>query len=176
MAMTRAQKAEAIQVLVQKLEETPVIYLTDYVGLTVEQANNLRNAFRKSGVEFKVVKNTLLRLAMQEIGGYDELFDKLNGSTAVAFSNEPSTPARVLKGFLKDSKLEIPSLKGAHIDGAVYGDGNLDLLAELKSKDELLADILGLLLSPITNVIGAIQAPGAAIVGAVKEIASREAA
>ena len=173
MAMTRAQKAEAIQELANKLEETPVIYLTDYVGLTVEQANQLRSAFRKSGVEFRVVKNTLLKRAMDQLGGYEELYDKLHGSTAVAFSEEPSAPARVLRDFLKDSKLEIPSLKGAHVDGAVYGEGTLDTLADLKSKDELLGDILGLLMSPMANVIGAIQSPGSNIVGAIKEIADR---
>ncbi|NNE69924.1 MAG: 50S ribosomal protein L10 [Rhodothermales bacterium] len=176
MAMTRAQKAEAIKELAEKLEQTPVIYLTDYVGLTVEQATNLRSAFRKSGVEFKVVKNTLLKRAMDQLGGYDELYDALHGSTAVAFSEEPSAPARVLKDFLKESKLEIPSLKGAHVDGAVYGDGALDTLAELKSKDELLGDILGLLMAPMTNVIGAVQAQGSNLVGAIKEIANKEEA
>ncbi|MBO6575453.1 MAG: 50S ribosomal protein L10 [Rhodothermales bacterium] len=172
--MTRAQKAEAIKELAEKLEQTPVIYLTDYIGLTVEQANNLRSAFRKSGVEFKVVKNTLLKRAMDQLGGYEELYDSLHGSTAVAFSEEPSAPARVLKDFLKESKLEIPSLKGAHVDGAVYGEGSLDTLAELKSKDELLGDILGLLMSPMTNIIGAVTAPGSTIAGAIKEIANKE--
>jgi large subunit ribosomal protein L10 len=176
MSMTRAQKAEAIQELATKLEETPVIYLTDYVGLTVEQANDLRSAFRNSGVEFKVVKNTLLKRAMESLGGYDELFESLRGSTAVAFSEEPSTPARVIKAFLKESKLEIPSLKGAHVDGAVYGEGSLDALSELKSKDELLSDIMGLLMAPMANIIGAIQAPGATLAGAIREIAERDAA
>ncbi len=174
MAMTREQKAEAIKELAEKLEQTPVIYLTDYVGLTVEQANNLRSAFRKSGVEFRVVKNTLLKRAMDQLGGYDELYGALRGSTAVAFSEEPSAPGRVLRDFLRDSKLEIPSLKGAHVDGAVYGDSALETLAELKSKDELLGDILALLMSPMTNVIGAVQAQGSNLVGAIKEIANKE--
>jgi large subunit ribosomal protein L10 len=174
MAMTREQKAEAIKELAEKLEQTPVIYLTDYVGLTVEQANKLRSAFRKSGVEFRVVKNTLLKRAMDQLGGYDELYGALHGSTAVAFSEEPSAPGRVLRDFLKDSKLEIPSLKGAHVDGAVYGDTALETLAELKSKDELLGDIMGLLMSPMTTVIGAVQAQGSNLVGAIKEIANKE--
>ncbi len=175
MAMTREQKAEAIKELAEKLEQTPVIYLTDYVGLTVEQANQLRSAFRKSGVEFRVVKNTLLKRAMDQLGGYDELYGALHGSTAVAFSEEPSAPGRVLRDFLKESKLEIPSLKGAHVDGAVYGDTALETLAELKSKDELLGDIMGLLMSPMTTVIGAVQAQGSNLVGAIKEIANKEA-
>ncbi|MFT4604365.1 MAG: large subunit ribosomal protein L10 [Rhodothermales bacterium] len=175
MAMTREQKAEAIKELAEKLEQTPVIYLTDYVGLTVEQANDLRSAFRKSGVEFRVVKNTLLKRAMDQLGGYEELYDSLHGSTAVAFSEEPSAPGRVLRDFLKDSKLEIPSLKAAHVDGAVYGDSALETLAELKSKDELLGDILGLLMAPMTNIIGAVQAQGSNLVGAIKEIANKEA-
>ncbi len=176
MAMTRAQKAEAIQELATKLEETPVIYLTDYVGLTVEQANDLRTAFRKAGVEFRVVKNTLLKRAMESLGGYEELYGTLRGSTAVAFSSEPSAPGKVIKDFLTASKLEIPSLKGAHVDGAIYGEDALDALASLKSKDELLGDVLALLMSPMTTVIGALQAPGATLAGAIKEIAERDAA
>jgi large subunit ribosomal protein L10 len=176
MSMTRAQKAEMIKSLAEQLERSPVIYLTDYVGLTVEQANDLRSAFRKSGVEFRVVKNTLLKLAMDQLGGYEEVYDSLSGPTAVAFSQEPSAPGRVLRDYLKASKLEIPSLKAAHVDGAVYGAGSLETLAELKSKDELLGDVLGLLLSPMTSVISAVQAPGATLVGAIKEIASKEEA
>lgn len=174
MPLNRDQKAAAVEALTQKLEQTPTIYLTDYAGLTVQQATKLRNAFRDSGVEFKVVKNTLLKRAMEAIGGYDEIFEHLNGPTAVAFSDEPSAPARILKKFLEESRLEKPSLKGAYVEGAVYHDDDLETLTKLKSKAELIADVIGLLLSPMSNVIGAIQAPGANIVGAVKTIAERE--
>jgi large subunit ribosomal protein L10 len=171
MAMNKTQKAATVDQLVEKLEQTPTIYLTNYTGLTVEQATDLRTQFRAAGVEYKVIKNTMLRLAMERIGGYDELFDHLHGPTAVAFAEEPSAPGRVIKKYLSDKKTDIPALKGAHIDGAVYHADALEVLANLKSKTELLGEIITLLQSPITNVVGALQAQGGNLVGAIKTIA-----
>ena len=171
MAMNKTQKAATVDKLVEKLEQTPTIYLTNYTGLTVEQATDLRTQFRAAGVEYKVIKNTMLRLAMERIGGYDELFDHLHGPTAVAFAEEPSAPGRVIKKYLSDKKTDITALKGAHIDGAVYHADALEVLANLKSKTELLGEIITLLQSPITNVVGALQAQGGNLVGAIKTIA-----
>ncbi len=176
MPLTKDQKAAAVEALTRKLEDTPTIYLTDYAGLTVEQANTLRNAFRDAGVEFKVVKNTLLKRAMDAIGGYDELYEQLNGPTAVAFSEEPSAPARVIKKFLEDARVEKPQLKGAHVEGAVYNADALDVLTKLKSKAEILAEVIGLVLSPMSNVVGALQSQGSNLVGAIQTIAEREEA
>jgi large subunit ribosomal protein L10 len=159
---------------VQKLENAPTVYLTNYSGLTVAQANELRGRFLKAGVEFRVVKNTLLRLAMDRVGGFDDLFDCLSGPTAIALTEEPSAPARVIKKFVTDAKVENPSLKGAQVEGAVYHADALNLLAELKSKDELLGDILMLLASPMANIVGAIQAPGSTVAGAIQVLAERE--
>ncbi len=174
MAMTKTQKTEAVEELVVKLEKAPTVYLTNYSGLTVAQANELRGKFRQAGVDFKVVKNTLLRLAMDRIGGYDELLDYLSGPTAIAFTEEPSVPAKIIKKFVKDQKTEHPSLKGARVEGAIYHADALDLLAELKSKDELLGEIIALLTSPISNIVNALQAPGSSIVAAIQVIAERE--
>ncbi|MDX1547623.1 MAG: 50S ribosomal protein L10 [Rhodothermales bacterium] len=171
MPLTKAQKAAAVEEIRGKLEQTPTLYLTDYMGLSVEQANALRSQFRKAGVDFKVIKNTLLRLAMEGLGGYDDLYDHLHGPTAVAFSDEPAAPARVIKDFNKDQNTERPSLKAAFVDGSVYGGDQLDVLASLKSKDELIGDILGLLLSPMTNVAGALQGQGQTLVGALQTLA-----
>lgn len=173
MAQSREQKAASIAEIKEKLEQTPAIYLTNCSGLTVAEANELRGRFRKAQVDLKVIKNTLLRLAMEEIGGYEGVYGQLHGPTAVAFSEEPAAPARVLKKYLEDSKAELPQLKGAFIDGAVYGAGTLEALASLKSKDELVADIIGLLLSPITNIVGALQAPGSTLAGAIQTIAEK---
>ena len=175
MPLTKEQKTEAVEAITGQLQATPMIYLTDYKGLTVEQANDLRRRFRKAGVEFKVVKNTLLRRAMQDLGGYDDLFDHLHGPTAVAFSEEPAAPARVIKTFTKDTKQDLPELKVAYIDGAIFEAGQLDVLAALKSKDELIGEIIGLLMSPISNLVGALQSPGSNLVGALKTIAEKEA-
>ena len=170
MPLTQLQKREALGAITEQLDAANTVYLTDYQGLTVAQANGLRRAFRAADIEFKVLKNTLLKRAMEEKGGFDELFDQLNGPTAVALSNDPAAPAKVLKKFLADNALEIPRFKGAYIDGAVYGEGNLDVLANLKSKDELVADILALLLAPITNVASALGSQGAGLASIVKQI------
>lgn len=174
MPLTREQKQEALGAIAEHLEGANTVYLTDYQGLTVEQANGLRRAFRAAGIDYKVLKNTLLRRVMADRGGFDELYDQLNGPTAVALANDPAGPAKVLKKFLADNNLETPRFKGAYIDGAVYGEGSLDVLASLKSKDELIADILGLLLAPITNVASALGAQGSGLASIVKQIADGE--
>ena len=171
MPLTQQQKREALGAITEQLDAANTVYLTDYQGLTVAQANSLRRAMSAADIEFKVLKNTLLKRAMEKKGGFDELFDQLNGPTAVALSNDPSAPAKVLKKFLADNALEIPRFKGAYIDGAVYAEGNLDVLATLKSKDELVADILGLLLAPITNVARALSAQGAGLASILQQIA-----
>lgn len=174
MPLNRDQKAVLIDEISDQLEGTPTIYLTDFKGLTVAESNELRGQFREAGVEFKVVKNTLLRMAMERLGGYDDLMEHLSGPTAVALSEEPAAPARVIKAFTKDAGTEKPTLRVAFVDGDVYGGDQLDMLASLKSRDELLGDILGLLMAPMTNVVGALEAQGQNLVGAIKAIAERD--
>lgn len=172
--MTKEQKIEAVAQITELLEGAPVVYLTDYSGLTVEETNALRGEFRNADVQYRVLKNTLVRLAMEKLGGYEDLIPHLKGPTAVAFTSEPSAPARVIKKYLDDSDGEKPALRAAFVEGALFNEDQLDALASLKSKDELIGDIIGLLLSPITNVVGALQAQGGNLVGAIKTIAERE--
>jgi large subunit ribosomal protein L10 len=176
MAMTKAQKAATVDTLAERLEGAPVIYLTNFQGLTVEQATELRSMFREAGVEYAVVKNTMLRRAMEKVGGYDDIYDMLHGPTAVAFSEEPAAAARVMKKFRDDGKLEIPALKGAHVDGSVYQADALELLAKLKSKDELLGEIVSLLQAPMANISSALTAQGETLAGAIRTIAEKEEA
>lgn len=171
MPLTRDQKEEALGAIADQVDATSTLYLTDYQGLSVDQANKLRRAFRAAGIEYKVLKNTLLRRVLEARGGYDELYEQLNGPTAVAFTTDPAAPAKVLKKFLEDNNLELPRFKGAYVDGAVYDGSSLDALATLKSKDELIADILGLLLAPITNVASALNAQGAGLASVIEQIA-----
>lgn len=176
MPLTKAQKQEALGAIEEVLDGANTVYLTDYQGLTVEQATGLRRAFREADVQYKVLKNTLLRRAMEKRGGFEELFEELNGPTAVAFTNDPAGPAKVLKKFLEDNNLEVPRFKGAYIDGAIYSGGSLDELAKLKSKDELLSDILGLLMAPITNVASALGAQGSGLASVIQQISEKEEA
>jgi len=174
MPLTKEQKATAVEAITGQLEAAPMLYLTDYKGLTVEQANDLRRRFREAGVGYKVVKNTLLRLAMEGIGGYDALYDHLSGPTAIALSEEPAAPAQVIKSFTRDTRQALPELKVAYIDGDIYQADQLDVLASLKSKNELIGDIVGLLMAPITNVVGALQAPGTNLLAILQTISEKE--
>lgn len=174
MPMTKSDKEAVVDEIAQTLESRSVIYLTNYSGLSVAQASELRNRFRENGVDYRVYKNTLIRLAMERLGGFDELMTQLHGPTAVAFSEEPAAPAKVMKRFVNDESVDRPELKAAYVDGAYYAADALDVLASLKSKDELLADILGLLMAPMKNVVGSIQAPGRNLAGAIKSIAEGE--
>lgn len=174
MAMQKADKATIIEEISGKLEQYPVIYLTNYSGLTVAEANALRTVFRDAGVDFKVYKNTFVKLAMQEKGGFDELIPHLNGPTAVALSDDPSTPARVMKKFLEGKEKKLPELKAAYIDGAVFLGDALEVLTSLKSKSELIGDIVGLLLSPIQTVVGGVTGAGSTLAAIVQTLAERE--
>ncbi len=176
MPLTKAQKQEALASIAGQLEGANTLYLTDYAGLSVEEVTKLRRAFRDANIQFKVLKNTLLRRAMEARGGYDGLFEQLNGPTAVAFTNaDPSAPAKVLKKYLQGKERELPRFKGAYVDGAIFGEGQLDALSSLKSREEILGDLVGLLLSPMQNVLGALTAPGSTLAGAIRQIAERDA-
>jgi large subunit ribosomal protein L10 len=175
MPMTKTEKETVVAEIAQMLDANTIVYLTNYSGLTVSQADDLRNRFRNAGVSFKVYKNTLVRLAMEERPAYSELLEYLKGPTAIAFGGEPSAPARVIRDFLKDESATRPEVKAVYIDGAFYGEGSLDTLASLKSKDELIGDVVGLLLAPISNVVGKVQAPARNLAAAIREIADRAA-
>lgn len=176
MPLTKDQKSTLVDEISELLDQAPTVYLTNYAGLTVAQSNELRNRFREAGIQYRVFKNTLVRLAMERRGGFDEVFDALNGPTAVAFGEEPAAPARVLKKFLQDKNIERPELKAAYIDGAVYGADALDVLASLKSKNDLIGDIVGLLLAPVSNVVGSLQAQGSNLLGILQTISEKETA
>jgi len=173
MSLTKAEKAAEIDLIAEKLSSHLAVYLTDFVGLDVEGMSHLRRKFRASGIEYRVVKNTLLRCAMEEKGGYEELFEFLHGPTAIALTNEPSSPARVIRDFRKTSDSGRPELKAAFVDGAVFGGEQLDMLARLKSRDEILGDVIALLLSPTATLAGAVQAPGGTLLGILESLQER---
>lgn len=152
--MTKEEKSKYIEDLAAKLSESGVFYLTDTAGLNVETINNFRRKCFQSKVELRVVKNTLLKKAMESLVGknYSELYDTLHGPTAVMFSEVGNVPAKLIQEFRKKS--DKPVLKGAYIQENTYaGDKNLDMLAALKSKNELIADIIAALKSPAQKVI-----------------------
>lgn len=175
MPLTKHEKEQAVAAIAEDLSSVNTLYLTDYQGLSVDKANALRRAFYNADVSFKVLKNTLLKRAMEDSDvDYSSLYDSLNGATAVAFTNEPSTPAKVIKKFLEGNDAGLPRLKAAFIDGAFFGPDQLEALASLKSKDELISEIAGLLLAPITNIASALNAQGAGLASVIQQISERE--
>ena len=171
--MTRTEKDQLIDELVQMLAEKNVVYLTDASGLDSESTTSLRRECYKKDIRVRVVKNTLLRKAMERIEDrdYSELYDVLKGQTALLVGDVGNAPARVLKEFRK--KHDMPVLKGAYVEEATYlGDNNLEALTAIKSK-EFIADVIVLLQSPAKNVIGALNSGGNTLSGLVKALQER---
>ncbi|WP_121964121.1 50S ribosomal protein L10 [Myroides sp. N17-2] len=155
--MTREQKAVAIEDLKAKLADANIFYIADISGLNAEVTSNLRRACNKAGIKIEVVKNTLLSKAMEASDkNYEELPSTLKGNSAILFADVANGPAKIIKDFRKKST--IPALKGAYINEEIYvGDENLDALVALKSKEEVIGEIIGLLQSPAQRVISALK-------------------
>lgn len=172
--MTKEQKAQYIDELAAELSTAGVFYLADTSELTVETINQLRRRCFQSNIRLKVVKNTLLSKAMNQIEGkdYGHLQEVLAGPTSIMFSEVGNLPAKIIKDFRKKSAK--PILKGAFIDEAIFiGDDQLDTLVSLKSKEELVGEIIGLLQSPAKNVISALKGQGGKIAGILKTLEER---
>jgi len=158
--MTKQEKNDVIEVLKGKFSQYNNFYITDTESLTVAQINNLRSHCFSKQVEMKVAKNTLIRKALESIDAekYTGVYDSLHKVTALLFSENPKEPALILSGFRKEFKGEKPELKAAFINGDVFvGDNQLKNLTLIKTKNELIGDIIGLLQSPIQRVLGALE-------------------
>ncbi|AYN02891.1 50S ribosomal protein L10 [Flavobacterium sp. F-65] len=155
--MTREEKSIAIEDLTAQLAGTNIVYVADISGLNAETTSNLRRACFKAGIKLEVVKNTLLAKAMEASeNNYGELPSVLKGNTSIFISDVANAPGKIIKDFRKKS--DKPILKGAFINSEVYiGDDQLDALATIKSKEELLGELIGLLQSPAQRVISALQ-------------------
>ncbi len=174
--MTREEKAKIIDELSDKFANNNHFYITDASGFTVAQVNNFRRLCFKSGVEYRVYKNTLIQKALerQKNADFSPLFDTLKGFSGVIFSKESgNTPAKVIKEFR--TKLEgKPVLKAASINTDLYiGDDNLKALVELKSKNELIGDVIAALQAPARNVISALLSGQNTLTGLVKALEQR---
>ncbi len=157
--MTKDQKNEVIEVLKGKFSQYNNFYITDTESLTVEQVGKLRRACFDKNVEMKVAKNTLIKKALESIDAerYTGVFDALNNVTALLFSENPKEPALIISSFRKTSNGEKPVLKAAFINGDIYsGDNQLKALTQIKTKNELIGEVIGLLQSPAKRVIAAL--------------------
>ena len=172
--MKKEVKDTIIVELGQKLKEFPHFYLVDLTGLNAEKTSDLRRKCFKSEIKMIVVKNTLLHKAFEAADiDYSPLYDSLKGSTAVMFTTTANVPAKLLKEYTKEG---IPALKAAYAEESFFvGADRLEELASLKSKNELIADLVALLQSPAKNVVSALQSGGNTIHGVLKTLGEREA-
>ncbi len=158
--MTKQEKNEVIELLKGKFSQYNNFYVTDTESLTVEQVGKLRSVCFNKQVEMKVAKNTLIKKALESIDAekYAGVYDSLHKVTALLFSENPKDPAVIISGFRKENNQERPVLKAAFINGDVFvGDNQLKALTQIKTKNELIGEIIGLLQSPIQRVLGALE-------------------
>jgi len=175
--MTREEKIGLVNELSEKLKVTPYFYVADTSGFTVAQVNNFRRMCFEKGVDYQIVKNTLVEKALKTLDAdHSEMFVALKGTSGIMFaSDKGNVPARIIKEYRKKYSTEKPYLKAASVDSAIFiGNDQLATLSDLKSKEELIGDIIGLLQSPAKNVISALQSGGNKLAGILKTLSERE--
>ncbi|MDR2979834.1 MAG: 50S ribosomal protein L10 [Bacteroidales bacterium] len=167
------QKSQIVDELVKDLAAYPHVYVTDISGFTVETVNQLRRICYRRDIKLKVVKNTLLKRAMEQAEtDYSEIYPALAGTTSVMFTTTGNAPARLIKEFRAKNKK--PLLKAAFIEEATYfGDDQLENLCNVKSREELIGDLVGLLQSPAKNVVSALKSGGGKLAGIVKTLSEK---
>jgi large subunit ribosomal protein L10 len=171
--MRKEEKHEVVLALTETIAEYGNFYITDTANLSVAKVNDIRRKCFESDIKMQVAKNKLIRKAMEASeGDFSEMFDVLKGSSSILFSKSANAPAKLIKQLRKSG--DKPVLKAAYIDSAVFiGDNQLDALVNLKSKEQLVADIIALLQSPAKNVISGLQSGGNKLAGIVKTIQER---
>jgi len=172
--MRREEKDVIIDQLVNDLNETKHFYLADISNLNAEDSSKLRRKCFEKQIRLLVVKNTLLRKAMEKSeGDFEQLYDVLKDSTSIMFCETGNLPAKLIKEFRVT--MDRPILKGAFVEESVYiGDNQLESLSTIKSKEELLADLLTLLTSPATSLASALASSGSKLAGALKTLSEKE--
>jgi len=171
--MNKEEKHELVLALTEQMKEYGNFYITDTSNLTVAKINTIRRKCFESDITMQVAKNSLIKKAMEATGGdFTQMYDVLKGSSSILFSKSGTAPAKLIKQLRKQG--EKPILKAAYIDTAIFiGDNQLDTLMNLKSKEQLLGEIIGLLQSPAKNVISALQSGGNILAGVVKTLQER---
>ena len=175
--MTREEKVQVVAELTDKLSENQHFYVTDTSGLTVAEINKFRAMCFKEGVEYKVYKNTLIKKALEGLDtDFSGLDDVLKGNSGIMFVKEDGkAPAKIIKDFKKTDPDQRPAFKAASIDTDIFiGENQLDTLSKLKSKQELIGEIISILQSPAKNVISALHSGGNTLSGIVKTLSERE--
>ncbi len=174
--MKKEDKQLVIDKITEVLREYPSFYLVESAGMNAERTSAFRRACFGKDIKLIVVKNTLLHKALENLeGDYSELYSALKGSTSLMLSTVGNAPAKLLKDFVKKGD-KLPVLKAAYVEECVYGADQLETLASIKSKNELIADVVALLQSPAKNVVSALQSGGNTIHGVLETLSKREEA
>ena len=171
--MTKEEKYDLVLALTEQMKEYGNFYITDTSNLTVAKVNDIRRKCFDADIKMQVTKNSLIKKAMEAAGGdFSPIYDVLKGSSSILFSKSATAPAKLIKQLRKAG--DKPVLKAAYIDSAIFvGDNQLDTLTKLKSKEQLIGEIIGLLQSPAKNVISALQSGGNTLAGLVKTLQER---
>ena len=171
--MNKEEKHDLVLALTEQIKEYGNFYITDTSDLTVAKINDIRRKCFESDIKMQVTKNTLIKKAMEAVGGdFSEIYGVLKGSSSIMFSKSGTAPAKLIKALRKQG--DKPVLKAAYIDTAVFiGDNQLDALVALKSREQLIGEIVGLLQSPAKNVISGLQSGGNKLAGIVKTLQER---
>ncbi|MBS1520104.1 MAG: 50S ribosomal protein L10 [Bacteroidetes bacterium] len=171
--MNKEEKHEVVLALTEQMKEYGNFYITDTSNLTVAKVNDIRRKFFESDITMQVAKNSLIKKAMEAVGGdFTPMYDALKGSSSILFSKSATAPAKLIKQLRRTG--DKPILKAAYIDSSVFiGDKQLDTLINLKSKEQLIGEIIGLLQSPAKNVISGLQSGGNKLAGIVKTLQER---
>jgi large subunit ribosomal protein L10 len=173
--MTRSEKEQAIALLQEKFAKAQGMFFTDFTGISVEKITVLRSEFRKAGIEYLVVKNTLAKKALEKVSGYDAVYPTLKGATAIAFAyTDAAAPAKILQKFKEKNEKLISKL--CVLEGQIYEGSKLPELAKIPSRPELVASILGSLDAPITGIVGTLNAVMRDLVGTIEAIEKQKAA
>ncbi len=173
--MNRSDKEAIVAEVAERAARATAMYFADFTGLTVEEATELRREFRKAGVEYRVVKNTLAKKALEQVTGYDRVFDKLVGPTGIAFSYDDAVaPAKIIKKF--SDKFGKPKLKAAVLEKVVFDGSQLDELSKLPTRAELMSGVLGSIQAPMSGIVGAIGAVARDLVNVIDAIEKKKAA
>ncbi|GAA4331319.1 50S ribosomal protein L10 [Mucilaginibacter gynuensis] len=171
--MNKEEKYDLVLALTEQIKEYGNFYITDTSDLTVAKINNIRRQCFENDIKIQVAKNSLIKKAMEAAGGdFSPIYDVLKGSSSIFFSKSATAPAKLIKKLRKQG--DKPVLKAAYIDSAVFiGDNQLDTLTKLKSKEQLIGEVIGLLQSPAKNVVSALQSGGNILAGVVKTLQER---
>lgn len=173
--MNRNEKDEIVSEVKEMIDSASAVYLTDYAGISVEDITDIRNKFRKEGVKYRVIKNTLFKRALKETGKFEKLNEHLIGMTGYVFAgSNPIAPAKIIQKYF-DEKQKLP-LKACYVDGEFYAGSELKTLASLPSKEEIISGIMGSLNSPASGIVGVLNAVMRDLVSVIYEVSKKKAA